>query len=307
MQTTVKFESEAEYRTVYPLLSDFPITTRCISAPEFLETLLEIANDDHHIFRGQGRSFWPIIATLFRPDFIAKPAIDYWFTHEKDEGGRDEYYGEYLDWEQEIAYEFAESCMKQGIPLPHIPYNEMLKLDTETVSAYFVARNYGIPNRLLDFTTSAIVAAWFASDIEVAQDSSEKGNEIVVWAIKQEFVTRIGYAMVSTSWANAQIPQMQRQKAVLLVDNKGKENYLATGKFQPMEYMIEALARKHRGWNSFDLPIQRVTLPQDEALNLQGTLSNFDLNHIHLFPTMDNVAQRTLRKFKRYGTVKNIT
>ena len=307
MLTTIRFESKTDYEAAYPLLSSFPISWPCGTAAEFIETLFEIAVDDSYIFRGQSCSFWPIIATLFRDDFIAKPAIDFWFTQDMNKGGQDEYYDEYLDWEQEIVHEFADNCMYQGIPLPHIPHNETLKLDTGAVSAYFVARNYGIPNRLLDFTTSAIVAAWFASDVEPDQDSIEKGNDIVVWAIKRDFVDRIGYATVSTSWANAQIPQMQRQYAELLVDNRGKENYLATGKFQPMEYMIERLAKEHKGWSSTDTPINRVTLPQEEALKLQGTLNNYNLSHIHLFPTMDNVAERTLRKFKRYATVKKIT
>ena len=307
MLTTICFESKTDYEAAYPLLSSFPISWPCGTASEFIETLFEIAYDDSYIFRGQSCSLWPIIATLFRDDFIAKPAIDRWYTEEDDERRQGEYFDAYLSWEQEIVQEFADSCMYHGIPLPHIPYNETLNFDTEAISAFFVARNYGIPNRLLDFTRSAIIAAWFAANVDLDVEFIEQPNDIVVWAFQLEFVLRIGYEIVSTSWANARIPQMQRQKAVLLVDKSAKANYLATGKFQPMEYMIEELARKHKGWSSYDRPIQRVTLPQDELLELQGILSNYDLNHIHLFPTMENVANRTLRKFKRFATVKKIT
>lgn len=306
MQTTVEFETKAEYETAYPLLSRYPVTWRCTSAPEFIETLLEIANEDTHIFRGQNCSHWPIIATLFRKDFIAKTAIDFTYAMEAGESGPGEYFDTFLSWEHEIVEGFADSCMYQGISLPYIPFNETLQFDTEAVSAYFVARTYGIPNRLLDFTTSAIVAAWFAADVEHAADSNKETNEIVVWAIKQDSLSRTGYEWVSTFWANAQIPQMQRQKAVLLVDRNGKDNYLATGKFQPMEFKIEDFLRSFNSRSPFDLPIRRLTLPQDQALELRGTLGNYDLSHIHLFPTIENVAKRTLGQFARIPTVKSI-
>lgn len=305
MDAAIQFDNMAEYEAAYPLLCSYPITRRCLGAPEFVETLLEIADEDTYVFRGQSCSFWPIIASLFRPDFVAKPVIDHWFTGAGSDREPGEYYDEYLGWEQDLVYEFANSCMLQGIPLPHIPYNETLEMDTEAVSAYFVARNFGIPNRLLDFTTSAIIAAWFAADRESDYVSIEEPNDIVVWAIQSEFLERTGYEPASTSWANAQILQMQRQRALLLVDKKGKENYMATGKFQPMEYTLEELARNHSDWSPFATPVQRVTLPQDAALQLQSQLGNYELSHIHLFPTIDNIASRTLRKYQRLSALSS--
>ena len=303
IETAVKFESKADYEAAYPLLCSYPVTTRCIRALEFIETLLEIADEDRYVFRGQNCSFWPIIASLFRSDFVAKPAIDHLFTLAGVDRELGEYYEEYLGWEQDLVYEFANSCMNHGIPLPHIPYNETLKMDTEAVSAYFVARNFGIPNRLLDFTTSPVIAAWFAADREPDPSSIDEPIDIVVWAIQLEFLEQIGYEPASTSWANAQIPQMQRQKALLLVDNKGKENYMATGKFQPMEYTLEKLVRNHSDRGPYAPLVQRVTLPQDEILELQSELSNYELSQIHLFPTMENVANRTLRKYQRISAL----
>ena len=303
IETAVKFESKADYEAAYPLLCNYPVTTRCIRALEFIETLLEIADEDRYVFRGQSCSFWPIIASLFRSDFVAKPAIDHLFTRAGVDRELGEYYEEYLGWEQDLVYEFANSCMNHGIPLPHIPYNATLGMDTEAVSAYFVARNFGIPNRLLDFTTSPVIAAWFGANNESDHSPIAQPNDIVVWAIKLEFLQEIGYEPASTSWANAQIPQMQRQKAVLLVDKIGKENYMATGKFQPMEYMLEDIVRNHSDWSPYGPHVHRVTLPQEEMLELQSTLNNYELSHIHLFPTIENVANLTLRKYQRISAL----
>ncbi|MCY3915716.1 MAG: FRG domain-containing protein [Chloroflexi bacterium] len=306
METTVDFETKSEYEAAYPLLSGKTATARCLKAAEFVDTLFQIANLDQHVFRGQSRSCWPIIATLFRKDFIAKPAIDRLNAHADDEIARGRFFDGYLQWEQAIVTSFAENCLNEGIPLPYIPYNETLKFDTEVVSAYFLARNYGLPNRLLDFTTSPTVAAWFAADVERDSDSAMVPDDIVVWAIREDFLSQFGYEIVSTSWANAQIPQMQRQKAVLLVDTSGRENFVTTGKFQPMEYMIEDFFRSYERIDPLDMPIWRVTLPQEEALELQGILGNYDLSHIYLFPTIENVVRRTLGQFGRFLTVQSI-
>lgn len=304
MQATIQFHSEAEYDKAYPLLSSDLVTIRCKSVEQFLTVLLGFKPMHSYIFRGQSCSYWPIIATLFRPEFIAKPAIDSLFDGENGGRRRSEYYDLYLRWEETIVHGFANDCMDEGIRLPHIPYNQTLGLDTEAASAYFVARNYDIPNKLLDFTKSPAIAAWFAGRGITKQVSGETPDEIVVWAIRRELIELLGYAIASTSWANAQIPQMQRQKSVLIVDTRGREHFLSTGKFQPMEFMMEEYIGKYKQMMEDRSPIKRITLPKDELFELQEKLYDFELNDVRLFPTFDNVSRQTLKVFSRHARLE---
>lgn len=305
METSTRFNNCTEYSSAYPILSSDDFTIHCSEVEEFLERLLEYRRNGAGtttVFRGQFCEYWTLIATLFRPEFLAKQAIDSHFGKNVSAIDRSEYFDQYTLWEKEIALGFANDCMNEGIPLPNIPENpenDALDLDAVAAAAYFVARNQGIPNRLLDFTRSPTVAAWFASQSALKRNTSNsREKKMVVWAIRRDFLKFFGYSIVSTSWANAQIPQMQRQKAVLLVDDRAKQNFQETGLFQPMEYMIEnylknlslspELARR---------AICRFTLPHHLDIELQYKLYDYELSEIHLFPTIERIAKSTLEAY----------
>ena len=294
MQTAVQCKSESDYEALYPILSSDFVTISCSSAEVFAETLLDIHEERTHIYRGQSRSWWPVLATLFRPEFIAKNAIDTSFGRQLAPAYRGRYYDKYLEWEESIVNGFANACMNEGLALPFIPSIDILDFAPEAASAYFVARNFGIPNRLLDFTKSPIIAAWFAAHDESSLPYDEESESMVVWAIHELTLGQINYQKVSTSWANSQILQMQRQKSVLLVDNSGWEHFTITGKFQPLEYVIEEILQDYLGTQERSSDVTRITLPRKHEGELVEILDNYELSEVNLFPTFDRIARHTL-------------
>lgn len=314
MDAVVDIRTEKEYEEKYPLTHQVA-TTHCESAAEFIETLFDIKRCSHqrYIFRGQNQSHWGVIASLFRRDFLAKEAIDKSFEQlENPSDHLDLYYRSLLTWEHDVANGFANDCMNQGIEFPYVPHVKMREsagLNNSFAfedATYLVARNYGLPTRLVDFTYSPLVAAWFAVDGLRFTVTSSHPDKVVVWAINLAFLEKTsGWKTVSTSWANSQIPQMLRQKAVLLLDTSSELNFLATGKFQPLEYYVENEIAKNEELFRLINPIRRVTLPQLEDKELQMKLMcNFDLSEIYLFPTLDRIASHTLQAFSQHARVQ---
>lgn len=314
MECIVEIRNELEYKEHYPLIDDV-ITTHCDTAQEFVETLFEIKNCSYHkyIFRGQNQSHWSVIASLFRRDFFAKDAIDKYFEQlESPKDYRDQYYDFLVRWEHDVANGFANDCMNQGIVFPYVPQNKTSHSEVPgdlfafEDATYLVARNYGLPTRLVDFSYSALVAAWFAVDGLKFTVSSRHPDRVVVWAIDVSYLEKTsGWKTVSTSWANSQIPQMLRQQAVLLLDTNSEANFLATGKFQPLDYFVENHVAQNEEFFRLIKPIRRITLPQLEDKELHMKLMcNYDLSEIFLFPTIDRIARHTLKAFSQHARIQ---
>ena len=311
MKATIEIKCEKDYQEKYPRIHN-TITTHCETAQELLDALFAFRSLGHqkYIFRGQNHSHWSVIASLFRQDYFAKRVIDQSFEELGNPNDyQDQYYELFLQWEADVTAGFANDCMNQGLVLPHVPHNSLSKLrrmgDTFSYedSSFFVARNYGLPTRLVDFTYSPLVAAWFAADGTSLTVSSRTAEKMVVWALDRRYMEIFSpWKTVSSSWANSQIPQMLRQKSVLLIDTVHKENFLETGKFQPLEFFIEHHLATHERQVTTTNSIRRFTLPHFENVFLMEKLmSNFDLSEIHLFPTLDRIARHTLSAYSQHA------
>lgn len=311
----VEIENEGEYEANYPLIHE-TISTHCETAQELIEALLEIKGNDYrkYIFRGQNQSHWSVIASLFRRDFFAKEVIEKELQSNEAPDDYDylkKYYFAFLKWEYHLANGFANDCMNQGIVFPYVPQSKLPKstgmgeIFEYEDATFLVARNYGLPTRLVDFTYSPLVAAWFAVEGVRPVVSSKRYPNVVVWAINVSFLESfLGWTTISTSWANSQIPQMLRQQAALLFDAKSEDHFISTGKFQPLEYSIERYLAKNANLVTRTKAMHRFTLPHIESVNLmQKLMCNYDLSEIYLFPTLDRIAQHTLAAYGQHARI----
>ncbi|HET9954545.1 MAG TPA: FRG domain-containing protein, partial [Polyangiaceae bacterium] len=138
------------------------------------------------IFRGHANAGWELVPSALRKsawrDF--KPEYD---PEVLQQAERD-----LVEWE--ILKEFGDRLDRAGLPIPGKTRGELDRQDPRKLPANWVllyvqlaalAQHHGLPTRLLDFTRSGLIAAYFAA-LEPPDGPPER---FCVWAIDGSFFT----------------------------------------------------------------------------------------------------------------------
>lgn len=133
---------------------DWP-TIRIDDAARFLAHLDELSEGDDWLWRGQARPWTSIRSSL---DLLLDPDLPY---------------AQRLALERRAVEHFRAEA--SHFVSPH----ELALCDSQSVAALTVMRHYGVPTRLVDWTRSPYVAAYFAAIHEPNEDG-------VVWGFHEE-------------------------------------------------------------------------------------------------------------------------
>jgi hypothetical protein len=98
--------------------------------------------------------------------------------------------------ENELIDDFTRSCHLYSAPV--------LPDEGDTLSWFALARHYGAPSRLLDFTYSLFIAAYFAAEAEKA--------EPVVWAVNKTWLARHGSDVMKSLPNGDELVQAWKQR-----------------------------------------------------------------------------------------------
>jgi FRG domain len=267
------------------------------------------------IFRGTAQAHWPLRPAAFREDAFAQlmPAQRKWPLATSEAQRSEEHY-----WVSKFCAEADR--MRQSIPgeRPELrdPRFAIGRFDPHQfpplnrLHLYAVAQHHGVPTRLLDWTTSARVAAYFAVErlakvrASLLDDPAiDAEKPCAVWAINGSFVHNVAagrefdpaiFVVTAPKTAGASLAA-QGGIFTLVQPRSGDPHPIP----DLDEVLRENASRVPRGWEEWAPFLYKFTLPAHEARVALRMLAAEGIHAGSIRPGLVGVVE-ALREQKAY-------
>jgi hypothetical protein len=209
------------------------------------------AQPGRFLFRGQASADWPLM-TSFDRRFAKEPARDR------------------LELFEELQTSFRRQCMDHDVP-------DSATMEPTRLLA--LAQHHGLPTRLLDWTASPYVAAFFAFDEAITRGEVANRTHVAIWALDTSspvWSSELGVEIV-------RVPALQNSR----LRNQFGRFTLARTPHASLEHYVEQFA------DAKD-PLIRFVLPTTEAWTAIPDLELMGINAGQLFPDVTGLAQTVL-------------
>ena len=201
-----------------------------------------------YLFRGEGNAEWRL-ASAFDRQFAS-------LAHE-----------ERLKLWDELTVQWRRGCEEIGVPEAVV---------TDDHKLWALGQHHGLPTRLLDWSTSPYIAAFFAFK-EWMTRLPEDFSHVAIWVLHLD-------NPVWSKETGVEIVTPPALDNIRLFNQSGKFT-LARTPLPTLEEYVEQTAT--------DLALTKVMLPSTEAAMALPDLDSMGINGYHLFPDLTGLASTT--------------
>lgn len=309
----------------------YDIDTQCETAREFVdvfldpnlfepESILDVSDKfvSGYLFRGQSNKDWRLIPTAHRSeealkDYTPQP------PHKRDD--TNVYLATQIHAELRAVQLFLEAADQMGIgtPIEYITIHghqtlmdnllrgevDSAKLDfpeQEYLASMALAQHHGVPTRLLDWTASPFIAAYFAaSGVSSLDEKDREGGYFSVICLGTQLLSKVKSLKI-VSAPKAQNSFLRAQEGAFTIVKNANKYYLDNNCWPSIEDIVD-LERDKRTYYMRD-PLIRISLPNSEADNLLRLLYRLGVSKLSVMPSLDNAANNLKYKRKLWPKVK---
>jgi len=271
------------------------------------------------IYRGQSDSEWPLLPKIFRKEYFN-------FLVCRRNKTKSNITNTYCQLEQEFLFQLILSCERSGVPL----YIDSRKIrekyfkrdprngypskpgewpNNELFELIALAQHHGLPTRLLDWTRRSYVAAFFAANSALIQET-KKDQRFAVWGLdykifsaedKIEFLEVPGFTSKNISSQSGCFTICKNDIGKVGGGGNFEINY---HKMVPEEFPLSLESTIKPENQKF---LWQVTLPVKYAVEILSYCSFHSITNATMFPGYDGCAKHAVDatfNFKNFGSVK---